>query len=302
MRYRVSARPKFSTPSFLTLAGIAPAGLLLFASAGCIERKPEQQAASARVSQAAGHEHDHGREGHGTSAAAAKLVISTQPADARSGEPVRLGAMIHRADGSMVSEFEETHEKLIHFVVVREGLDHFAHLHPDVDDAGNLTTEYTFPAGGRYLFYADHKPAGEAQAVARGEVDIRGDAPAAPKLTPNVPGRVSGDGLTAEVSVEAGGAGGETEIAFTLFDESGRPVEDLEPYLGALGHLSILSADGTEFVHSHPLEQADTDGGPVRFAAHFAGTGLYKGWAEFQRSGRVLIVPFVLRVEPPQKT
>lgn len=123
-------------------------------------------------------------------------------------------------DGKMVSEFEKTHEKLVHLIIVREGLDHFAHLHPEVDSSGNITTDFTFPVGGRYLFFADYKSAGEAPAVARGEVYIGGDAPAAAELTPNVPGRVSGDGLTAEVLVEAGGgAGGETEISFALREQ-----------------------------------------------------------------------------------
>ena len=302
MRHRLHATRTFRTLASLAAAAAVPASFLVFAAGGCTDRKPVEPAQTRATAPDHGHGDRHGHRGHGPGSAAPALVLSTVPAEPKAGEPVRLRAMIHRPDGTMVGDFEEAHEKLVHLIVVREGLDHFAHLHPEVDDAGNLTTEFTFPAGGRYLLYADHKPAGEAQAVARGEVRVAGAAPAAPGLTPDVPGRVSGDGLTADVTVDAARPGGETEIAFGLSDEAGQPVSDLEPYLGALGHVSILSEDGKDYVHAHPLENEDATDGPVKFAAHFTGSGHYKGWAEFQRSGRVLTVPFVLRVEPPQKT
>ena len=300
-------KPALSRARFVALAAPAVAASVFAVVAGCGDRGAN--APSAKEAPGHGPHAGHGveghggqgHEGHGTHAAASgALVLSTEPAEVAAGRPVRLRGMIHRDDGSMVKAFEETHEKLIHLIVVREGLDHFAHLHPEVDDEGNFTTDFTFPAGGRYFVYADYKPKGEPQTTARGDVHVAGSAETAPKLTPNAPGRVSGDGLTAEVAVKR--EADATEIAFELFDESGEKVSDLEPYLGAPGHLVILSANGEDYVHAHPSDGKVTAGGPVRFAAHFAGAGLYKGWAQFQRSGRVLTVPFVLRVEPSQKT
>jgi len=37
--------------------------------------------------------------------------------------------------------------------------------------------------------------------------------------------------------------------------------------------------------------------GRVGFEAHFAMPGVYKGWGQFQRSGKVHTVPFVLSIE-----
>lgn len=286
-------RPLSATRLALLVVTVS-AGALSSVVVGCSSEAPVPPADEKA---AAGHERE-GHEGHGAAAVAPELVLSTEPAEPKAGEPVRLRAMIHRPDGSKLSEFEETHEKLIHLIVVRDGLDRFAHLHPEVDEVGNITTEYTFPTGGRYLVYADHKPADGAPATARAEIRVGGEVPSAPVLAPDVPGPVSGDGLTAEVTVDAAG-GNERRIAFELFDEEGRPVSDLEPYLGALGHVVILSADGRDYVHAHPLESGK--GEPVTFEAHFTSPGLYKGWAQFQRSGRVLTVPFALRVGPPEK-
>lgn len=302
MPHHRRATKTVSALAFLALAVAVPAALLVFGSAGCMDQKVVQPSSPAADAESAGHRHGHGHDGHDTGSTTSKLILSTDPAEVVPGEPVRLRAMVHRADGSMVSEFEEIHEEFVHLIVVREGLDHFAHLHPEVDDAGNVMTQFTFPAGGRYLLYADHKPAGEPQAVARGDLRVDGETPDAPELTPDVPGRVSGDGLTANVAVEDARPGGEARITFDLLDLAGRPVTDLETYLGALGHLVVLSEDGGEYVHAHPLESRDATDGRVAFAAHFAGQGLYKGWAQFQRSGRVLTVPFVLRVEPAPKS
>jgi hypothetical protein len=85
-------------------------------------------------------------------------------------------------------------------------------------------------------------------------------------------------------------------ISFALSDAAGRPAADLQPYLGAMGHLVVLSADGMRYVHAHPVEEA-SPAGTVAFDAHFPGPGLYKGWGQFRRAGRVSDLPVVVRIE-----
>ncbi|MBL8799271.1 MAG: hypothetical protein JNM56_35625, partial [Planctomycetia bacterium] len=203
--------------------------------------------------------------------------------------------MIHGPGGTMVKEFETIHEKQVHLIIVREGLDQFAHIHPEIDRSGTITADYTFPLGGKYRLFADHKPAGKGATTATTDVKVAGDAPSAPELASNVPGKVIGDGLNAEIAVDNAKAGGGTKIAFTLVDPTGRPAADLQPYLGAMGHLVIIGADGLEYVHAHPAEKK-SPAGQVEFEAHFRKPGIYKGWGQFQRAGVVHTVPFVIRV------
>jgi hypothetical protein len=68
---------------------------------------------------------------------------------------------------------------------------------------------------------------------------------------------------------------------------TGQPVIDLQPYLGARGHLVVLSGDLTQFVHSHPAAD-DPERGPsdIVFDVLFPQPGFYKLWAQFQRRGR----------------
>ena len=100
----------------------------------------------------------------------------------------------------------------------------------------------------------------------------------------------------AEIAVTGGKTAAPTTLSFRVLDPAGSPVADLEPYLGAMGHLVLISGDGKEYVHVHPLAKPAV-AGTVGFEAHFNKPGLYKGWGQFQRKGKVHHVPFVLRIE-----
>lgn len=260
------------------------------AFSGCSPQESRQASQPAASPEA----HEHGAHG---STEAAELVLTTRPDPPKAGEPTQVQTMIHRADGSMVKDFDLVHEKKIHLIVVRKGLDQFAHLHPELDEAGNATVEYTFPVGGDYFVYADHQPTGGSQSTAKATLNVEGDATAAPALTANVPGAVSGDDLDAEIAVEKTGEGHARSIVFSLRNANGEPVTDLENYLGARGHLVIVSQDGQDYVHAHPEENASSPDDQVTFEAHFTKPGLYKGWGQFQRSGEVSTVPFVVQAE-----
>ncbi len=243
-------------------------------------------------------ESGHGAGGHaapGGGEAAPMLMVSTAPAGLKPGQPVRLDLMIHEPSGAVVTRFDTVHEKMLHLIIVRDGLDRFAHIHPDVGPSGSITATFTFPTAGRYLLYADYQPTGGGPSVAMAELTVPGDPPPKPALVPDAPGRVAGDGLVADIGVANAAAGRTATITFALSDAAGKPVADLQPYLGAMGHLVVLGADGTPYVHSHPLE-GWSPGAAVAFETHFPAPGLYKGWGQFRRRDTVLTVPFVVRV------
>src|SRR5258708_16192297 len=69
----------------------------------------------------------------------------------------------------------------------------------------------------------------------------------------------------------------EVTLTFVL-SENGKPVTNLQPYLGAGGHCVILSEDGRDYLHSHPLQpDGVTPTGPqINFHTHFPPPELYK--------------------------
>jgi hypothetical protein len=240
-----------------------------------------------------GHAH---HDAHHPPSAASELMVRTEPRGARSGQPTTLRMMIHGADGRMVKDFETVHEAKVHLIIVREGLDQFAHIHPEVDRAGNLSAEFSFPSGGQYRLFADFKPNGESQSVAIGELQVSGPSAPAPRLSPDVPGRIGGAEFDADIEITNANVGTPALIAFSLLDAEGRPIRDLQPYLGAMGHLVVISADGKEYVHAHPAEE-EAEAGRVRFEARFARPGIYKGWGQFRRGGRIHTLQLILGVE-----
>ncbi len=240
----------------------------------------------------AGHQKDDkGQHGdHGT----ATLFATTEPSPLTARQPATLKLMIHGARGEMLKDFTVAHDQKIHLIVIRQGVDQFAHLHPEVDAAGNITIRHTFPAGGTYQLFADYQPVGGSAGVAMTEIKVGGDSPPAPPLVPNVPGTVAGDGLTARVAVDGASPGAEATVRFELLDTAGKPVIDLEPYMGATGHLVVVSADAKQYVHAHPTGSGTKN--LVSFQARFPQAGLYKGWGQFKQAGRVHVVPFVVKV------
>jgi hypothetical protein len=63
-----------------------------------------------------------------------------------------------------------------------------------------------------------------------------------------------------------------------------------------MGHLVVIRAATNDYIHAHP-ESSSFPRDEVSFEVHAAATGLFAGWGQFQRSGRVETVPFVFEVK-----
>jgi len=82
-------------------------------------------------------------------------------------------------------------------------------------------------------------------------------------------------------------AGTESELTLTVAVE-GDPVTDLDPYLGALGHLVAIRHGDLAYLHVHPIEDAVGPGGPdVRFAVEVPTAGTYRLFFDFSLGGEV---------------
>lgn len=273
---------------------------LIAVAVGCAGKEESTPATKPPAAEHGGHaDHampskgEHGGHENMKMATLRKLVVGTDPSKPQAGSPTKLVLQIQDDDGTPIKKFDLLHEKLVHLIVVREGLDEFAHLHPEVDASGMITIEFAFPKSGKYRLFADHQPQGKSPGLAAGELGVTGDDEPAVALVPNASNEVKVGEITAHVTIKQGDQ--ETAVQFHLVDADGKAVGDLQPYLGAMGHLVIISADGREYVHAHPLSEAETaPDGAVAFAAHFPKPGIYKAWGQFQRGGSVFTVPFVL--------
>ena len=198
-----------------------------------------------------------------------------------------------------VPGLQVVHEKPFHLFVVGRDLEYFRHLHPERVAAGSFELQHALPPG-EYMLIADFLPiGGTSQMVQRAVLSGRlsGAADAGPVSPPNTPRRMTVDGLT--VSLETGPirVGRDVQLTFTISDAAtGRPVTDLEPYLGAPAHMLIVPADLSDAIHAHP-EDVVSEGPTVSFHPVLPGEGAYRLWIQFQRRGRVITFPFWLRTE-----
>jgi hypothetical protein len=65
-------------------------------------------------------------------------------------------------------------------------------------------------------------------------------------------------------------------------------VTDLQPYLGALGHLVAIRDGDLAYLHVHPLDEAAGSGGPqVRFAVEVPTAGTYGLYFDFAHGDEV---------------
>jgi hypothetical protein len=206
-----------------------------------------------------------------------------------------------------VTSFEVVHEKLLHLILVSDDLAWFAHEHPVIQPDGSFVLAQTFPHAGRYTLFHDFTPPRVGMQVVPVALEVEGDDPV-PEPVPLEPGARSRvvDGYTVSLAAPPSLVSLVTAQLVFRIEREGKPVTDLQPYLGTLGHLIVIAADRQHFVHSHPLAppaaagEAAAAGPTVTFSALFPAPGRYKAWGQFQHEGRVITADFVLDVAAPR--
>jgi hypothetical protein len=92
-------------------------------------------------------------------------------------------------------------------------------------------------------------------------------------------------------------AGQNSTVTLTV-SRDGRPVTDLQPYLGAYGHLVALRGGDLAYLHVHPDGEpgdGETASGPtVSFHAEVPSAGSYRLFFDFQHQGRVRTAEFTV--------
>lgn len=201
------------------------------------------------------------------------------------------------ATGAAVRDFERVHEYPLHLFVVSEDFSDFQHVHPAIDERGEWTVPWRAAKRGRYWVYGDFLPVGGAPQMLQRMITVESSSPGARQ-----PSQTSQTSLNATLTTSTPTlrTGDEARITIALTDaKSGAPAGDLEPYLGAWGHLFVLHEGRDEALHAHPDSTATTPGGPaIAFDVMFPRPGTYHLWMQVRRRGAIVTLPFVVRVSP----
>jgi hypothetical protein len=255
-----------------------------------------------------------------------QLVFRTEPADVRPGEKARLlFTFLRPGTGAVVKDFEIVHTKPFHLFIVSQDLEFFEHIHPTMRPDGTWTIETTVPKPGYYQVMCDFMPTGGTGQFLTAPLvtaNYAGDLVAdAAHLIPDKSFRKSVGDITVAVSFDPPRPTScqYVHLNFYLTDtKTGRPVTDLQTYLGQFSHMLLMSEDLQCYVHSHPINlrveqedpagipeyiippDADLDtirGGPrVTFDALMPKAGVFRAWAQFQRNNQIRTIPITFDV------
>ncbi len=260
----------------------------------------------------------------------------SSPTAVEAGQPVTLEIKLLQPSGEPLDKVDTVHEYQLHFMLMSEDLSFYSHQHPKRMPDGTFKLErFTFPFGGKFFAYSDFTPTGGENQVSKYEFKVRdGGVPLHEniKLEPNFDG-VGKDG-DYEFRVRCNGqdfiAGEDMFLRYGI-DLKYKPVTDLQPLMGAMGHLVIVSSDFKQYVHAHPLdfdEKKDGKGeaahshaghdhdddailkkgremllgngnkSDVVFHVVFPEPGLYRAFAQFQHKGKPLMYAVTIDVKP----
>ncbi|ATO15269.1 hypothetical protein CO540_16675 [Micromonospora sp. WMMA2032] len=241
----------------------------------------------------------HGDQGHAGEAAArlpGGLLVSErgytfQPTAAPEGQ---FAFRITGPDGRPVTRYDVAHDKRMHLIVARRDLSGFRHVHPELADDGTWRVASPLAGPGVWRAFADFTPTGGEPLTLGVDVTVPGTLAARPLPPPATSTTVDGYTVTLTGAPEPG----RTSRLTLSVSRDGRPVTDLQPYLGAYGHLVALRQGDLAYLHVHP-EGTPGDGrtpaGPaITFAAEVPSAGAYRLYLDFRHGDAVHTAEFTV--------
>ncbi|MEV0316974.1 hypothetical protein ACIBKX_31915 [Streptomyces sp. NPDC050658] len=225
------------------------------------------------------------------------LDLTTARIGADKREELRF-AVVKDGTGKNVTAYQKEHGKELHLIVASRDLTTYRHLHPARAADGTWSTPVELPEAGGYRVFADFKPAGAEEGLTLG-ADLAVSGKSAPKPLPEHNTKaVVEDGY--EVSLKGDLKAGKSSDLTLNVEKNGKPVTDLQPYLGSYGHLVALRSGDLAYLHVHPNgEPGDgkTKPGPgVSFAATAPSKGAYRLFLDFKHDGEVRTAAFTVHV------
>ncbi|MDT9698325.1 hypothetical protein [Streptomyces sp. P17] len=223
------------------------------------------------------------------------LDLKTPTVAARENTDLRF--VIRDDGGRAVTGYQREHDKELHLIVASRDLVTYRHLHPARAADGTWSTPVDLPRAGGYRVFADFTPAQKGAENLTLGADLAASGSYEPQNLPaaDTTAEVDGYEVRLDGTLRPGAA---SELKLNV-SRDGKPVTDLQPYLGAYGHLVALRSGDLAYLHVHPNgEPGDgrTEPGPgVSFTATAPSSGTYRLFLDFKHDGEVRTAAFTVR-------
>lgn len=254
------------------------------------------------------------------------INLNISPVPYKVGVPLSMDFFVNEKPGNvpvLASKLQIEHEKLMHIVGVRSDMNEFFHIHPEflADNPAVFSIDHTFNKPGLYKIWSEIKKDGVNYSFGHPEVNISGSGSEEDKKVSFSRNIITGDYQVSMTVSDMVVKERELDLSFDIHTLTGQEV-DVEQYLGADMHLSIIKDDWSQFIHTHPEghghsnsgiipvalangEHTETVGGDeaISFTVALPEAGLYKAFAQFRPEGinlpadKALLAEFWIQVE-----
>jgi len=235
--------------------------------------------------------------------------LNVTPANPKAGEVSKLDFFVNLKPGGKgvpESELEIQHEKKMHVIGVRRDLNEFFHVHPiPLENPAILSVNHTFQKPGEYKIWSEIKYQGEDHAFGHPIISLVGLGPTFEPQREITTNKIIGN-YQITIDYHNLALGQSNHIDILVKDLVGRKVE-LENFLAEKMHLTVISEDLSQFIHTHPQGHGEmhvgqnslffipralangaqehekpTDEDHVGFAIPLKKAGFYKIFAQFR--------------------
>ena len=214
---------------------------------------------------------------------------------ATAGRPRRLHFRVVGRDGAALrSGYQLEAERRLHLIVVRRDLTGYQHLHPAMAADGTWSVPVKVAEPGAYRVFADFQLRCQKHVLA---ADLLVPGSFRPATLPAPATVASADGYDVRLQSPVRCGPATRRHCASRSAAAGRPVDAVEPYLGARGHLVALRQGDLAYLHVHPEEHPDA-ANAIPFAAEFPSAGAYRMFLQFKIDGVVHTAAFTVEVAP----
>ena len=196
------------------------------------------------------------------------------------------------------------HTKKLHLLVIDASLSDYQHIHPVYDPPSKQWRFDFTPKFSRvYKVWADVTRPDMHQEYVGADLPVGTES--APPPGTSTAMTAQADGLRFLLSFPSPlkvGQAAQGSIA-VVDASSGKPFVDLQPVMGAFGHIVAFAGDWNAIEHVHPLgvepkAESDRSGPAINFHIQPEQSGVLKLFAQIRANGRETIVPFTATVAP----
>ena len=265
------------------------------------------------------HSHlEHEQKQHMLRGPAPVVSLETEPSKITAGTPVTITVRMKDPEGRPLQGLAVSHERILHVLIIGHDMRSFAHIHPE--DAGPITGDmmkqaafplhYTYSKSGEYLVGVDFF-AGDEFYSKTFSLSVPGKpAMGRPVIDFSTRKNFGEYRVTFAASPMNIKAGEEASLQYTI-EKDGKPVTDLNPYLGAAMHLAVVSDDLKQYIHAHGTVPGEPHahhdhmhakppkmfGPEIESDVVFPTKGIYTVFSQVKHGDKVLLFDFMVNVE-----